>query len=114
MRELGVITESKHRVVGRRAGALLDLLITYGDLARIIAEEAATGAAATGHRLTIQSWGEGPDAKQEIAAYLTGLLKPGDVVLLKGSRGLQMEDIVGFLRADVAVGASDRAGEDDA
>jgi UDP-N-acetylmuramoyl-tripeptide--D-alanyl-D-alanine ligase len=59
MRELGVITESEHRVIGRRAGALLDVLITYGDLARIIAEEAATGSATSGRHLTIESWSEG-------------------------------------------------------
>ncbi len=101
MRELGKITESEHRVIGRRAGALLDVLVTYGDLARIIAEEAATSAAAQGRRISIESWSEGPDAKQQVADYLRSILKPGDVVLLKGSRGLRMEDIVGLLRADV-------------
>lgn len=101
MRELGVITESEHRVIGRRAGALLDVLITYGDLARIIAEEAATGSAKSGRHLTIESWSEGAEAKQQVATYLRGMLKPGDVVLLKGSRGLRMEDIVAQLRSDV-------------
>jgi UDP-N-acetylmuramoyl-tripeptide--D-alanyl-D-alanine ligase len=101
MRELGVITESEHRVIGRRAGALLDVLVTYGDLARIIAEEAATGSVTSGRHLTIESWSEGTDAKRQVADYLRGMLKPGDVVLLKGSRGLRMEDIVAQLRSDV-------------
>ncbi len=109
MRELGVITESEHRVIGRRAGSMLDVLVTYGDLARIIAEEAATGAAVAGHRISIESWSEGPESKQQVADYLRGILKPGDVVLLKGSRGLRMEDIVGLLRSDVA--STDQAGE---
>lgn len=104
MRELGVIAESEHRVIGRRAGTLLDVLITYGDLARIIAEEAATGAAAQERRITIESWSEGPQSKQQVVDYLRSILKPGDVVLLKGSRGLRMEEIVGLLRADVETG----------
>jgi UDP-N-acetylmuramoyl-tripeptide--D-alanyl-D-alanine ligase len=110
MRELGVIAESEHRVIGRRAGALLDVLVTYGDLARIIAEEAATGSAAAGRHLTIESWSEGEDARSQVADYLRNMLQPGDVVLLKGSRGLRMEGIVALLRADVSHPANvDRA-----
>ena len=40
MRELGAIAEEEHRIVGRRAGEVADLLVTYGELARIVAAEA--------------------------------------------------------------------------
>ena len=35
MRELGEIAEEEHRIVGRRAGEVADVLVTYGDLAQI-------------------------------------------------------------------------------
>jgi UDP-N-acetylmuramoyl-tripeptide--D-alanyl-D-alanine ligase len=97
MRELGAETENEHITVGRRAGVVTDLLITYGELARTIGREAS---ATSGRR------GEGPpqiesfnlDQRDELVAYLQRELRPDDVVLLKGSRGLQMEDIVSALR----------------
>lgn len=101
MRELGTISEGEHRVVGRRAGGLVDLLITYGDLARIFAEEARTGAAAVGRDLDIHSFPEGDDQKAEIVSFLREVLQPGDVVLFKGSRGLRMEEMVAELRVDL-------------
>ncbi len=33
------------------------------------------------------------ESKQEAAQLLDGLLKKGDVVLLKGSRGMRMEEL---------------------
>ncbi|MGI9252459.1 MAG: UDP-N-acetylmuramoyl-tripeptide--D-alanyl-D-alanine ligase, partial [Thermomicrobiales bacterium] len=42
MRELGSRSEQEHRIVGKRAAELADLLVTFGDEARIYAEEAAS------------------------------------------------------------------------
>jgi UDP-N-acetylmuramyl pentapeptide synthase len=102
MRELGAVSDDEHRVIGRRAGALLDVLITYGDLARIMAEEAATGAAAAGRELEIHSFSPGADEKRTIVEQLRAMLRPGDAVLLKGSRGLTMQTMVRDLRADIS------------
>jgi UDP-N-acetylmuramoyl-tripeptide--D-alanyl-D-alanine ligase len=102
MRELGRISEDEHRVVGRRAGAIADLLITYGDAARVVAEEAVTMAAGS-RPIVVRSFAEGE--KDAIVALLRSELRAGDVALLKGSRGLAMETIVRDLRTDVDVPA---------
>jgi UDP-N-acetylmuramoyl-tripeptide--D-alanyl-D-alanine ligase len=97
MRELGELAEREHVAVGRRAGEVADLVVTYGELARIMAREAAT----TDGRFDV-----GPPAvtsfgleqREELIGYLLRELREGDVVLLKGSRGLAMEGIVERLR----------------
>jgi len=99
MRELGRISEDEHRVVGRRAGAIVDLLITYGDAARVVAEEARSMAGAD-RPIAVHSFPEGE--KDAIVALLREELQNGDVVLLKGSRGLTMETIVRDLRTDLS------------
>jgi UDP-N-acetylmuramoyl-tripeptide--D-alanyl-D-alanine ligase len=101
MRELGEVSEREHVAVGRRAGEVADLVVTFGGLARTIAREAAT---------TDGRFDAGPPAvtsfsleqRQDLIAYLLRELRQGDVVLLKGSRGLEMEEIVERLRDETA------------
>jgi UDP-N-acetylmuramoyl-tripeptide--D-alanyl-D-alanine ligase len=100
MRELGRISEDEHRVVGRRAGAIVDLLITYGDAARVVAEEALL-MERDDRKMAVRSFSEGESEKQAIVELLRDDLRSGDVVLFKGSRGLAMETLVRDLRTDV-------------
>jgi UDP-N-acetylmuramoyl-tripeptide--D-alanyl-D-alanine ligase len=101
MRELGEVSEREHVAVGRRAGEVADLVVTFGELARTIAREAAT---------TDGRFDAGPPAvtsfsleqREDLIAYLLRELRQGDVVLLKGSRGLEMEGIVERLRDETA------------
>lgn len=81
MYELGAMAEQGHREVGAEAGRLADLVVAVGELARLIADEA--GAKATFF-----------PQKSEAIAWLKAHLRPGDTVLLKGSRGMEMEEIV--------------------
>ena len=108
MRELGEVTENEHVTVGRRAGEVADLVVTYGDLARTIGREALNtdGRYDAGPPEVISF---GLDQRDELVDYLLQELRSGDVVLLKGSRGLQMENIVERLRvpADKSVLTSD-------
>lgn len=99
MRELGSVSEAEHRIVGRRAAEVVDLLVTYGELARTIAEEARAAMAedVDARRLDVTSFGL--DQREELVSFLLGELREGDTVLLKGSRGLQMEDFVAALSA---------------
>ncbi len=88
MRELGDHFESAHRSVGQfAASAEIDLLITVGERASLIAEEA--NVLASVHFAT----------SDEVVSQIDNLLHPGDVVLVKGSRAMQMEKIVDQIRS---------------
>ncbi|MGH2344581.1 MAG: glutamate ligase domain-containing protein, partial [Chloroflexota bacterium] len=84
MLEMGEIAVESHRAIGAYAAGRVDLVIGVGPLARQIAD-AAGGAA---------QWF--PD-KAALRTALASLLREGDVVLVKGSRGMEMEEVVGWL-----------------
>lgn len=91
MLELGPWSAEGHREVGETAAELgLDYLVAVGDLAAGIAEGAA-GAGLSGDRVLRCT------DNIEAAKTLDGLLLYGDVVLVKGSRGMKMEQIVRHL-----------------
>lgn len=91
MLEMGEAEESGHRAVGAYAADLsIDRLVAVGPRARWMAEEATTrglGADRVHHFMN----------NDEAAAFLQGVLVPGDTVLVKGSRGQRMESIVAAL-----------------
>lgn len=92
MRELGSETDAQHRVVGEAVVCAADMLFTYGDLALKLAESAQATAAVDGRTFSVQSFRE--NEREELIAALLSELSDGDLVLLKGSRGLEMERIV--------------------
>jgi UDP-N-acetylmuramoyl-tripeptide--D-alanyl-D-alanine ligase len=98
MRELGDVSEEQHRLVGRRAAEVVDELVTFGKLALTIAVEARLAAHEKGRAVTIRSFGL--DERRELVGFLAGELREGDIALLKGSRGLKMEEFVESLRVD--------------
>jgi UDP-N-acetylmuramoyl-tripeptide--D-alanyl-D-alanine ligase len=98
MRELGTSSDEEHRVVGGRAGVVADVLLVYGEKARPLAEAAATAVRPPDRPFEILEFGL--DQREELLAWLETNLAAEDVVLLKGSRGLEMEHLVAALRAD--------------
>ncbi|HEU4793213.1 MAG TPA: UDP-N-acetylmuramoyl-tripeptide--D-alanyl-D-alanine ligase [Nitrolancea sp.] len=89
--ELGSFEDEGHRIVGRRAAAVVQLLFTIGPRAKTIAEQAvASGLPASNVYVATE--------KPELIEKLRASLRPGDIVLVKGSRGMRMEDIVEHLR----------------
>jgi UDP-N-acetylmuramoyl-tripeptide--D-alanyl-D-alanine ligase len=95
MRELGAETDAQHRVVGEAVARSVDRLYTFGDLALKLAEAATNVSAVDGSRVYVQSFRE--DQREDLTAALLSELSDGDLVLLKGSRGLEMERIVQVL-----------------
>ncbi|MBX6342125.1 MAG: UDP-N-acetylmuramoyl-tripeptide--D-alanyl-D-alanine ligase, partial [Thermomicrobiaceae bacterium] len=91
MLELGSFEVEGHRLVGQRAAAVVDLLFTVGERARIIARAAVEGGLPPGR---VQAF----DDKRALTDALLETLRPGDVVLVKGSRGVRMEEVVEQLR----------------
>ncbi|MEA2641680.1 MAG: UDP-N-acetylmuramoyl-tripeptide--D-alanyl-D-alanine ligase [Chloroflexota bacterium] len=91
MLELGSYELEGHQIVGRRAAAVCDWLITVGPRARTIAEEAI----ASGMR---PSAVEHFDLNEEVIARLETALRPGDFVLFKGSHSMRLDNIVSAIR----------------
>ncbi|MFR8003655.1 MAG: UDP-N-acetylmuramoyl-tripeptide--D-alanyl-D-alanine ligase [Hydrogeniiclostridium sp.] len=86
MLELGEFEEAAHRQVGKMAAdAGVDLLVTIGERARWIAEEAKAC-----HIRDCVSFSE----NSETASYLKEIVKEGDVLLVKGSRSMHTDEIV--------------------
>jgi UDP-N-acetylmuramoyl-tripeptide--D-alanyl-D-alanine ligase len=92
MLELGQYEQQGHEMVGVRAAEVCNSLVTVGSRGKMIAE-AARQAGMPLSAITVMD-----DVPQAIE-YLRGRLKEGDVVLVKGSRGMRMERIVSALEA---------------
>ena len=88
MLELGPRAEAGHREVGRAALGLCDVVIAVGDLAKTIALETEQGGLPT----------YCCESNAAALQLLTAIVRAGDTVLVKGSRGLKMEEIVQSLR----------------
>ncbi len=91
MKELGNFSVQGHRDVGRAlARSSVSLLITVGDEAT----EIAAGAREAGFRGEALQLGTSEEAADAVAAEV----RSGDLVLVKGSRSMQMEFIVEALK----------------
>ncbi|MCL5289576.1 MAG: UDP-N-acetylmuramoyl-tripeptide--D-alanyl-D-alanine ligase [Bacillota bacterium] len=88
MFELGALEQSGHREVGEAAADLaVDYLVTVGNLAQWIAQGGRKAGLATEKIRQCEN-------NAEAVKVLKDILKPGDTILVKGSRGMRMEEIV--------------------
>lgn len=86
MRELGAAGAAEHEAIGKEAARLgIDYVLTYGELAKRI-------SAGAGGRFALHY-----EQKNILAEYLLELVAPGDVVLIKASRSMKLEDVATFL-----------------
>ena len=94
MLELGAYSEEGHRNCGKYlADAGVDLLLTYGKLAKFVADEAKKNGV-----LRVFEF----DSKEELAKHLIPLLKEGDVVAFKGSRGMMLEEVIDLVKGELS------------
>ena len=89
MLELGETAREEHLAVGRAvAEAKIDKLLIWGQDARYYIEGAQSVGGVDCRAC---------DTKAELAAAIRALMSPGDIVWVKGSRGMKLEDMLAVL-----------------
>ncbi len=91
MFELGDVSEKEHFSVGEYCSKLkkIDFLLAVGEMSKFTVEAAKDSL---GDRAVHFS------NKSDLKKYVLKLLKPGDLILIKGSRGMAMEEITQFIK----------------
>ncbi len=93
MLELGSFEEEGHRLVGERAAQVVDELVVLGKRARWIGEAALAAGMPKVQVCFVAT-------REEAIDLLHDRLGRGDLVLIKGSRAMEMERIVAGLRQE--------------
>ncbi len=91
MRELGEFEAEGHKLVGIRAAEVANLILAVGALGKLIGDAARDA----GHAEVLYAANN-----REAISVLERVTQPGDIVLIKGSRGAQMEEIVQAMAQD--------------
>jgi UDP-N-acetylmuramoyl-tripeptide--D-alanyl-D-alanine ligase len=88
--------------VGRLASGFLDILITVGPRAKFIAETARKNGMRKG---SVQSF----DSFEHVQGPIVDMIRKGDLVLVKASRGMHLERVVEALRVEAPQSAQKQA-----
>jgi len=92
MLELGAQSEVLHREIGTRVPQMnFDLLCTFGEAAKQIQAGALKAGMSAENARHFAS-------RADMVEFLQGEVQPGDIVLVKGSRGMKLEEVVEGLR----------------
>lgn len=93
MLEIGKYTPEAHEQVGRKAAEVVDLLFTVGGRAKFIAEGARAKGMANDKIFEFHT-------SEEAGRPLQDIIKQGDIILIKASRAMKMEEIVKEIMAE--------------
>ena len=85
MLELGDCAPAEHDKVGRTAAEKADMVFAYGPNSKYMLEGCHVGGMQSAFAFT---------DRDQLATALKQAVKPGDVILFKGSRGMRMELIL--------------------
>lgn len=107
MLELGKFSPREHERVGEMVPSCADILVTIGIRSQKTAEAALNAGM---HEKNILQFEDATKAGRE----LQNLIKPGDVLLVKGSQGVRAERVVEELMADPTTAASLLVRQDEA
>ncbi len=96
MLELGSMSVQLHRQVGRQAAvSRLNLIVAVGQASTAIINSAVDSGYPKDSAFHFEN-------AEDAASFLAGYLEPGDLVAIKGSRGLKLEKIVKHLQEATA------------
>ena len=87
MLELGVCSDAEHYKIGRLAAKNADMLLAYGPSSERMLYGAITGGMS-------QNMARAFTDREKLTQALLQMVKPGDTLLFKGSRGMRMELIL--------------------
>lgn len=92
MLELGEFEEDLHRQVGQKvAQSDIDVLLCVGQASQYIIDEAKRFGVSAYHF----------DDNEELIDYLSDFIEPEDVILIKGSNGMHLKEIVEYLKENL-------------
>ena len=86
MLELGAISEKEHMNAGIQASEIFDVIICIGSDAKYIGKGAIENGFDKGHVYFFAN-------NEEAVSEINSILRPGDAVLMKGSRGMKLEEV---------------------
>ena len=86
MLELGEISEKEHMNAGIQASEIFDVIICIGSDAKYIGKGAIENGFDKGHVYFFAN-------NEEVVSEINSILRPGDAVLMKGSRGMKLEEV---------------------
>ncbi len=92
MLELGKMTEEAHKDIGVKVCNVADILIVVGPRSRFIAQGANENGFPIKETYAFES-------SETCGKFLSAMIEPSDVILLKGSQGTRMERAVAMIMA---------------
>lgn len=96
MLELGPAEERSHRLVGKRVKGVAHILVAVGERGRLIAEEALRDGMAKERVYSV-------DRARDAVPLLEEIIETDDVILVKGSRAVELDQVVAALSRRQAV-----------